>query len=453
MNVTYLKSALILCRNAGITPFVWGHRGVGKSSSVRQLAKDRKWGFRDMRASQLESSDFRGLPDKVDGRTVYYPPDDLPFGEFKCLECEKISEYQCTFGENGSYETLAKMPSCPKGHANKDGNTVIILHEGLLFLDELNRADDDVLQASFQLVLDRCIGRYRLPTGWTVVCAGNYPEGYMVNNFNDPAFLDRFCHLQLTPGKEYMGDWIAYMSANCKSVADKITQFVSFDTVRLLGKLGQASSLGFTVTASPRSWEFVARVMAEVERRASNANGDEMDRYDAEHVVREVVAGIVGLDNATAFEQFSVDVTPDDVVDKGMKVVGDKLRAFNRNQLTGLTWGVASAATERFKTMKPKDRGPMMENTLDFVQFIATESTDRDMAVMLARRLVDGETHNLSAAVLSNTFLANLAKRYKGNKDESWIVAINERPVLAQLMSKVTYGEAVTTTKKKEKGS
>jgi hypothetical protein len=445
VNVTYLKSAILLCRNAGITPWVWGHRGMGKSSTVKQLAEAKRWGWRDMRASQLESSDFRGLPDKVDGRTVYYPPEDLPFGEFKCLECE-AAHGPCTFGENGSYADSPAMPSsCPAGHANRDGKTVIVLNEGLLFLDELNRADDDVLQASFQLVLDRCIGRYKLPTGWTVVAAGNYSEGYSVNNFNDPAFLDRFCHLQLTPGKEYMGDWTTYMAGKCSGIADKIIQFVCFDDVRLLGKLGGVTGLGFSVTASPRSWEFVARVLAEVGRAAKDESALAYDNG----VVREVVAGIVGTDNALSFEKFSIEVTPADVLDKGVKAVYDKLKSFNRNQLTGLVWGVANHAKERFKD--PKQRPGMMDNALDFMEFVARESGDRDMAVMLGRQLVDGETHNLGAAVMSNAHLAQLAKRYKGTKNDSWIAAMNERQDLQQLMSKVSYGNDLKDAKGKGK--
>lgn len=447
MNVTHLKAALILCRNAGVTPWVWGHRGVGKSSSVRQLSHERNMGWRDMRASQLEASDFRGLPDKVDGRTVYYPPEDLPYGEFKCLECE-ASRGPCTFGENGSYAYSPAMPDkCPNGHANKDGKTVIVLHEGLLFLDELNRADDDVLQASFQLVLDRCIGRYKLPTGWTVVAAGNYSEGYSVNNFDDPAFLDRFCHLQLTPGKEYMADWTSYMSEKCVGISDKIIQFVCYDDVRLLGKLGVATSLGFSVTASPRSWEFVSRVMAEVHRAAKNAK-DGVGEYDPV-VVREVIAGIVGTDNALAFEKFSIEVTPTDILDGGVKANYDKLKKFNRNQLSGLVWGVANHAKERFK--EPKGRPAMMDNALDFMEYVATAGNDRDMAVMFGRQLVDGETHNLGAAVMSNMHLAQLAKRYKGTKNDSWIAALNERPDLQALMSKVSYGYDTKDAKGKGK--
>ena len=442
MNVTNMKQCLLLCRNAGVTPFMHGHRGMGKSSCVCQLCEDptlgnkfplfigdtekvnMRWSMRDMRASQLEASDLRGLPERIDGRTVYCPPEDMPFGEYKCLECEEI------WGENGEFARKLKMPeACPKGHKNEPGKHVIVLHQGILFLDELNRADDDVLQASFQLVYDRRIGRYVLPTGWSVMAAGNYSSGgYMVNTFNDPAFLDRFCHLQLTPSKEYLNDWCQFMSRF--QGADKVMQFVTFDDAnRLLGKLpgGQVADMGFTVTASPRSWEFVSRVVAESNQRP----------YDKE-VVREVLSGIIGQALANEFEQFSIDVTPNDILDHGMDAALSKLRGFTRNKLVGLVWGVASVAKQRFR----EEGAPklLVKNCLDFMQYCA-KAIDRDLAVMLGKQLVEGETQNMGAAVLSNFNLAKMAIKYKKDKTgASWIAAINERDELQKLMSNVSFG-------------
>lgn len=435
MNIGMLKPAILLCRRANVTPFVWGHRGMGKSSSVRQLCDENVMGFIDFRASQIESSDLRGLPDRKDGRTVYFPPQDLPHGEYKCLKCEEelrsrgeVMHNAASFGVNGSYPITGKMPeACPKGHKNE--NDSIILHEGELFLDELNRADDDVLQASFQLVLDRRLGQYVLPTGWSVVAAGNYQQGYMVNSFNDPAFLDRFCHLQLTKSKDYAADWSDYMSKlpSGPGVNDRIMQFVGFEETHLMGKV--EGDLGFAVMSSPRSWEMVARVMTEADRNP----------YPKE-AVREVLQGIIGMELTTSFERFSVEVMPQDVLGKGVKIVEGKLRGFNRNQLVGLVWGVASHAKERFKDEKGQEREKMITNTLDFMQWVA-EHKERDLAVMLGKSLVDKETANLAGAVLSNPHLAKLAAKYKGGgKGDTWIAAINERPDLQSLMSKVSYG-------------
>jgi hypothetical protein len=397
----------------------------------------------DFRASQIESSDLRGLPDRQNGLTIYCPPEDLPHGEFLCLECADApvkngprGRWHGTFGENGSYALTKEIPTvCPNGHKNqpktdKDDGIVIILHEGILFLDELNRADDDVLQACFQLVLDRQLGRYTMPSGWSVTCAGNYQTGYNVNTFNDPAFLDRFCHVVVSVDEGYVADWSDYMTQKLKGpVGDKVLQFVTYDKNNLMGKID--GDLGFTVMSSPRSWEFVGRVAQEVERR----------NYPKE-AIREVLAGIVGRDLANAFERFSVEVTPGDVLDKGLKAIDAKLKGFNRNQMVGLVWGVASHAKDRFadtKGVKGKDREKLITNTLDFMELVAKRA-ERDLAVMLGRTLVEKETVNLGGAVLSNVHLAKMAARYKPDKTNSWIAAISARPELQKLMSKVSYG-------------
>lgn len=430
MIISLLKDCVRLCRNSNITPFIWGRHGLGKSSAVKQLCIELGIGFVDFRASQIESSDLRGLPDRQDGLTVYYPPEELPHGEFLCKLC--VAEHgrrRATFGENGSFPILKKFPDvCPKGHTNAGlAEPIIVLNEGMLFLDELNRADDDVLQSSFQLVLDRQIGRYVVPTGWSVVAAGNYQSGYNVNTFNDPAFLDRFCHLKLTPSKEYVGAWSEYMT-RFGSVSDRIMQFVGFSSDHLIGK-SEGSDLGFTIGPSPRSWEMVARVIGETARDAS---------YSKE-AQTEVLGGLVGMELTAQFERFSVEITPNDVLDKGVKAIEAKLQSFDRNQLGGLVWGVSSQARERFKDLKGKDKETMIVNCLDFMEKLATLK-DRDLAVMLGRSLVEKETANLGGAVLSNPHLAKMAAKYKGNKTDSWIAAINDRPELQKLMSKVSYG-------------
>ena len=76
MKIKPLKESLLLCQAAVVTPFIWGHRGLGKSQITEQTATVNKMGFSDMRLSQCEASDLRGLPyaDKDNGRTRYLPP-------------------------------------------------------------------------------------------------------------------------------------------------------------------------------------------------------------------------------------------------------------------------------------------------------------------------------------------------------------------------------------------
>ena len=77
------QTAIILCAKAGIPLFMHSHQGVGKSSLVRQLQsfiqKDvPDFGLIDIRLSQVEGIDLRGLMHIKNGKTVYCPPEYLP---------------------------------------------------------------------------------------------------------------------------------------------------------------------------------------------------------------------------------------------------------------------------------------------------------------------------------------------------------------------------------------
>ena len=124
--------------------FLWGAPGVGKSQIVSQVAAMRGMALRDIRAVLLDPVDLRGLPRLTDaGTAVWCPPAFLP------------------------------------GAGDPP--------QGILFLDELNAAPPLVQAACYQLILDRAIGEYRLPDGWSIVAAGNREKdkavSYRMNDF------------------------------------------------------------------------------------------------------------------------------------------------------------------------------------------------------------------------------------------------------------------------------
>mgnify|MGYP003633915593 FL=1 len=75
--------AIMLCSKAGIPLFMHSHQGVGKTSLVKQLHSyiqktDPDYGLVDVRLSQIEGIDVRGLMQIVKGVTEYCPPAYLP---------------------------------------------------------------------------------------------------------------------------------------------------------------------------------------------------------------------------------------------------------------------------------------------------------------------------------------------------------------------------------------
>jgi len=403
MDILGLEAAIVLCREAKITSFVWGYHGLGKSYAHHHVAKVNRWGFIDARCSQLEATDLRGLPKDQNGLTVYLPPADLPQG----------------------HEPEAKCPACDE-HKDYDNYPPHKFCKGLLFLDEINRAEDDVLQAVFQLVWDRKIGFYQVPDGWSLHCAGNYNKGYTTNNFQDAAFLDRFCHLEVNTGEQYATSWIDWMSRNYPG-SDKIIQFVGFNKDNLIGNV--EGDRGFTIEPSPRSWAMVAQV----EEACINNEFPSNTRMD-------VLSGLVGLHLAQSYDQFSCEVTPQQIMRDGPELYLSKLNAFSRNTIIGLVHGVASNARQ---TDPKKRQKKMMENVCEFMRWVANNS-QRDLAVALGRALIADESSDLNGAFLSNPKLAKLARGYQKKHKKidyvTWIEMLTSYKDLDEIMSQVCTG-------------
>lgn len=190
--------------------FLWGAPGVGKSQVVAQVAADRGLILRDIRAVLLDPVDLRGLPRiSSEGTAVWCPPSFLP----------------------------------------KEGDK----SRGVLFLDELNTAPPLVQAACYQLVLDRAIGEYRLPDGWTIIAAGNRDKDRAVTHRMPTALANRMVHLGFDAVLEDWLDW-----ARDAGIRSEVRAFLRFRP-RFLHVLDPTSA--DKAFPSPRSWEFVSRIL------------------------------------------------------------------------------------------------------------------------------------------------------------------------------------------------
>lgn len=452
-NISTIKQCIQLCGKAGITPFIWGHRGAGKSSIVKQTAIDNFMGMVDLRCSQLESSDLRGLPKAGgDGRTHYLPPAEMPVGDMSDVEI--LVELYKAIGQIDDDSVLAAMIK------DQDEGTESVLREriqaklenasyqaqrqyqkkmkelqprferGILFLDEVNRAQDDVQQAVFELVLDKSVGQYVLPPGWQVVAAGNFMEGYMVNGFNDPAFLDRFCHITLSTGESTLEEWVRYMADKHGEHASNIIEFASHNVDHLDGKV--EGELGFSVQPSRRSWEMVANL--------DSIFASDPEAYDNSSRV-ECLAGLVGRELAISFSRYSCPVKPKDVIEDGVQKHSRKMKNLARNQMAGLMWGLVAYAKRRI------DEDDVTEVCVDFADHLVKYAEDKDLVVAFCKALVDdkGTTDNRSSAMISNpkfaAMVSKLNQKKTGIKGSKFIDKLSERAELHKALSKVTWGD------------
>lgn len=421
MKVNTLKQALMLNRLAGVTPFVWGSHGIGKSSIIRQLCEANGMGCVDMRLGQLEASDLRGLPcqDRENNRTIYLPPSDMPVGDTKWEDF------------------VAKLESLPSHE--RDQFYVKMqprLEEGILFLDEVNRGQDDVLQAVFQLVLDRRVGLYALPPGWNVVCAGNFMEGeYQTNGFNDAAFLDRFCHLTFSAGETTMEDWMQYMASTHGIEASQIIEFTSQNVDHLYAKV--KGELGFNIMPTPRSWDAVARVEKKYKETLNNKELQEKGYAISNEARLAVIAGLIGMDLSMSYDRYDCPVKPKDLISNGVAVMADKLKKLNRNQMAGLVWGFVSFVKNRVEEEK------ISTLVCDFAEWLCNNNKDKDIVVMMCKNLVtaNNKDDQVRAACLTNPKLAKLLARGSNPIKKSLIDALNKRPSLQKILSLTAWGD------------
>ena len=264
MNIETFKEALPFLFEANVATMVVGHHGVGKSQAVAQYAEENGFQFVDLRLGTQDVGDLLGLADfQVDLKTG-----------------EKVA-------------TKFMRPEWFPTDVNS---------KGIIFMDEINRARRDVLQAVFQLVLDKKLHRYNLPKGWHVIAAMNpNTDNYIVTDISDAAFMDRFCHIKLAPSKQ---EFFKY--AKSKNFDAMLLQFLQ-DQPKLLQSELEAFDL--EVKPSRRSWFAVDRL---IKAKAPM------------HVLRELCYGLVGVEATTAMlkslSESDKPITAKDILDNYPKL-------------------------------------------------------------------------------------------------------------------------------------
>jgi MoxR-like ATPase len=220
-----------------------GRPGVGKTQIVQQMADRMGAKLFDLRLTTIEPQDLRGLPyyDHETKRTVWYRPEDLP----------------------------------------DEGPAV-------LFLDELTAASPYLQPTVYGLLQERRVGRHLLPDSVFVVAAGNAVEDGAVAYEMGTALSDRLIHMTV---RASAADWLDNFAVP-RGLHPAVTAFIR---VRpdLLETTEAALERGQMISATPRSWERVSRILRSVpDRRVRNV----------------MVAGTVGEAVAAEFAIVADDV-------------------------------------------------------------------------------------------------------------------------------------------------
>ena len=281
-------------QSSKVTYCVWGKHGIGKTQIVEQVATKLGYGFRNIRLSQIDPTELIGFPKS---RTTKIEID----------------------GKEEEIEYLDYNP--PKWYVDAMRGNYII------FLDELNRAKRDVIQAAFELVNERRLNGRQLPDSTLIVVACNPPSAKYDTIEMDEALVDRFCHIHVHSNYEVFTNW-----AKSKQTSDKkqridqnILNFLSIDKSRQTFDMTDEEDRQFPVVCkpSPRSWEKVDQVF---------------NLKLARDTRQELVAGIVGSEISMNFfnslGQGNKPITLDELFSMNLKdendEVAERVKSYSR---------------------------------------------------------------------------------------------------------------------------
>jgi MoxR-like ATPase len=196
----------VLLHTAVVRPvFLWGAPGVGKSSLVRQFAASLGLECVSLLGTQLAPEDLLGVPQIVNGRSRFCPPENIARDE-----------------------------------------------PYVLFLDELNAAAPDVQKAFYSLILDRRVGTYELPAGSVVIGAGNRATDQALARPMASALINRLVHVHL---RASAADWLTW--ATNQGIHPWIVEYLTNRPDHLWSPPPKTEE----PFSSPRSWHMLSDVL------------------------------------------------------------------------------------------------------------------------------------------------------------------------------------------------
>lgn len=193
----------VLLNVAMIRPvFIWGAPGIGKSSIVENFAESLGLPCVSLLGSQLAPEDIIGVPQIIDGKSVFCPPRIIAREEPYCL-----------------------------------------------FLDELNACSMEVQKAFYSLIHDRRIGEYYLPEGSIIVGAGNRAQDNAIVKPMSSALINRMLHVELIASHR---DWLEWAGQN--GIHPYIIEYIGLRPDHLWSQPPKTEE----PFSTPRSWHMLA---------------------------------------------------------------------------------------------------------------------------------------------------------------------------------------------------
>lgn len=191
----------------GLSVFLWGHPGVGKSTMARELADEMGLPLIDIRLAQSDPTEIGGIlyPDREKGESVWLKPSWIPDSK-----------------------------------------------PAFIFLDEINAAVTKLHQSiAYQIVLEKRLRGWSFAKGTVVLAAGNLEEDSSIVQSLSQALSNRFVHYEL---KVDVDEWLKWAAR--AGIVEPIRGYIKFR-----GEESLYNNTGERAFPSPRSWEFASRLI------------------------------------------------------------------------------------------------------------------------------------------------------------------------------------------------
>lgn len=295
MNATQLLNSIRLsfrCADKGVYfPIIAeGIHGIGKSQIFAQVAAEsgyyiRNGRFIDLRLSIISDvGELVGNPvaDQATGTTKYFRPSWFPVEE---PEIQAILDKQ-DLSDIEKHKQATAMVHTLRAQGRLVG--------GLIFYDEVNRAKDDIRNASFQAILDRKIFVHDIPYGWVQAAAINpaNDDNYEVFEL-DTAYLSRFCKVRYELEDE---EWLGYAKGK---IWEPLRQFLNKSRQYIGCKpLDTKKREIDQVAPCPRSWFKVSDVIGVITEDFTKIDIPAIKKFS------DTFAGFVGDEVIPAFNTY-----------------------------------------------------------------------------------------------------------------------------------------------------
>lgn len=389
-------TAIRLIVNTQRSMFLWGPPGISKSAQMKQVATSMGIAFIDVRLSQMDPTDLRGIPYPVVENGVHAVrwsppvalPRDLKLSSVIETELDGVAvDFLNPIGDNdihyctnpqitvsalepvGATATITTrtndsfhvLLTDSNGQPVKGRVRYVVTGEtkGILALEEFNSAPPSVAAAAYQLVLDRKLGdSYVVPKGVAIIAAGNRDTDKGITFKMATPIANRYIHIEMEPNFDDWQKWalssmlhadiVGYLSAFKQDLFD-------FDP--------SSAARGFQ---TPRSWHALSDFLL--------ANPDAPDA-----ITTAVACGAVGEGAGlkfAAFRKIAADLPrAEEILSGRLKEIGKVEAQLAYALTTNLCYALKESAEEGMKTHgkewnKTEDRKKWLAQADNFLAFI-----------------------------------------------------------------------------------